>query len=343
MGRRCCCPGCSICLDSFGRANSSSILPFIEETGSWGIDTARLKEEGRNGARAYCPIPHPYDASSGVVWVTLKNVQQGDRPVLFINHTPGSTPTEYLKLYFNAAGKVAVELNKGASQTTWSPGGNYTVGGDVQIKICRSNTGIYGGITTQSHPLWICFEPDSNPKPKYAGVANHGTSAIYFDDFEYQQHYLTNDSCQECDCSCHQHCLPYYLKLTVVSDNPKRNGTEIQLEFDMSATSPWQWYGEGTIWDCSDGTGTGTGGTLTDFRLFCQPGLLGAADCTDASHFTLLSVAYGTGCTTHDWTGQHCESYLDCDPLDMRFGPFTCSFSGGFPLPCTDTLIITET
>lgn len=337
MGRRRCCCGCRICSDDFNRANSSSILPFIEHTGNWSIDSARLKEAGNSNAIAYCPTKHFYRTKSGVVWATVKSLQIGDRPIVFLNYHPGaSSPTEYVKLYpAGSPNKCGVELVSGGYSSAWSPGFDYNPGDDFVMKICRSNEGVYGGVTSVSKNLYLCVEAESSPEPGYAGVANHGTSALYFDDFVFEQHYITNPHCENCGCECDGNCLGRFLTLTIVSDNPNRDGTEIQLELDDTLDPLWEWYGAADVPNCS-----GSGSTENQFRFICKDEA--ASRGCDPGEYILTGVGFQGNCTTTDWTGTACGTTYECDPLDIRFGPFTCSFSGGSPPSCTETLIITE-
>lgn len=340
MSRRCCCGGCVICTDDFNRANSSNIYPFREQSGNWSTNNGTLVESGNNGAYAYCPVPHPFITPSCIAYVDILDVQVGDRPILFINHTPGTTPSEYVKCYFNTGGKVAIQLVSGGYENTWSPGGNYSVGTDYTLRICSSVTGMYGGITSISKNLWMC--PDNRPIGRYAGVGNHGTNQLKFDNFGYEEHYATDTDCQKCYCECGNVCLPYWMLLTISSNHPERDGATVELEYEESADPNWQWYGEAWIWDCDEPTGTGTGtssSSLEWFRLYC-PGEVPAC----GTKFGLEGSLFAAGCSTSNWgPGIECDVTHNCDPLEIIFGPFTCGFSPPPPPigSCTDTLTIT--
>lgn len=337
MGAGCCQhAGCTICSDTFTRAAGTNILPFIEEVGDWSIDNGQLKEAGTNGARAYCPNRHRHLTDTGVVWATVKNVQEGDRPMLFLNHTPGSAPTEWLKLFFNASNKVAMQVGAKGSVASWSPGGTYSAGTDYVMKICRTGQGIYGGVTSLSHLLYTCVEETASPTRRYAGVGNHGTQPVWFDDFVFQEHYTTDQNCEKCGCECDGTCLPQYLLVTLQSDNPARDGAEVQLKLDEAVDPAWEWYGEAEWHECQYGSSSGAGtGHVVGFRFYCnRPDLC-------SSGWYMSSVDFQDACTTSDWGGGGCGVEWDCDPFEIRFGPYTCSFSGGDPPSCTETLIVT--
>ncbi len=316
MDRRCCCRkprGCLICWDNFDRPNSDSILPFIEKTGDWSIDGNRLKEAGGNDGLAYCPTKHPVETWTAVAHVTLVNMEVGNEYILFVNYDPVSGGFEGIKFVCDDenTGTLSI-IDHGVSLSNIPYGDD----GELTISLCRNLNAIWGENGKTDGYVYSTVERIDAPGRRYAGVKNPGENAVYFDNFRYEEHHATNADCDQCPCTCGvgfdggaDYTLPRKLLVTleVTGDDAPEwlDGETFEIELSYANSGEILWYGEGSLPDCS----TGSGSYLWKLSLYCRG--------TTPKWELVIENEPCIGGTY----GREILSIV-CDPIVLAFGPW---------------------
>ena len=207
----------------------------------------------------------------------------------------------------------------------------YTAGDDVYLGACRTPGGLYGTAENSEIVAWTCA---SEPSDLYAGLENASISLdIEFDNFQILKYEGTNSAqfpgdpdtthrCYYCNCECDGYCLPETLNMNITG-----SGLSSCLSYDIPLTyepghDPFQWYGTDDIKEPT----CPAFDTTAQFLLMCN----GDQDFSLRTDWSLIvPTGWGT-CIQPGWVNCHsaAPSTIQCDPLELVFGPFTETVSG---------------
>lgn len=207
----------------------------------------------------------------------------------------------------------------------------YTAGDDMYLQACRTPGGLYGSAEHSEIIAWAC---DDEPSELYAGLMNNSSSLdVEFDNFQILKYEGTGSAlfpgdpetvhrCYYCNCECDGECLPETLSLNITG-----SGLSSCLNYDIPLTyqpghDPFQWYGSDDIKEPTCPVFE----TTTQFLLLCN----GDQDFTIKTDWSLIVPGGWDNCTQSGWVACHsaAPSSVQCDPLELVFGPFTETVSG---------------
>jgi len=278
---RCCCgvPGCVIFQDNFDRANSTNLgSDWTEVVGDSEIagNTVQIPDLGL----IKCNTPHPIDTPTCVVFADIANDPPSGKYRVLVNYVDEDN---YLFGQYDSAGTLSVgEVAAGVETILDSVACGGIVFGDV-LTVCRNKGGLYAGVGIASVWAWHCVADNGG---RYTGLAS-GSGQIKFDDFYFEEHYVTDPDCKQCECHCNEFCVPKTLYLTFSASDCCEDLDErtIELTFDAGAYPEFQWTGSDDlpVWDDCVNPGTDT----YSFILYCTPDesqwrLGGAFTCSPA-------------------------------------------------------------
>jgi len=336
MSRRCCCDRpCIIVEDDFNRVNNTDLGPkWVEVSGdSEIVSNTLLQIPGPGLVRTVAS--HPVNHVSGLVYGTAKNLQNGKRYRLIINYVDSSNYV-YAEIYCTSSEVATVGIYNmaGGSPTTLAEVTNvgYLAGDEAYMLLCRSNDAVFLD-TVLATVIWSCLNDNGGRK---AGLANGGSTALEWDDFQFTEHKITNADCPECYCDCDGNCIPKTLTLTVLASGlcACNDGAYTTISY----TTPIEnctWFGTldlDDMWSCEGSIGTWeftflrvNGPSGQRFYLCMLP--LGIGLCGDPGP----CAVGGNGGGSFDYSHT-------CSPLSVLFGPFSCDTQGGI---CTYWIQIT--
>lgn len=249
----CCAEGCLIFGDDFNRANGTNLgCGWDEITGNSAIDTNELSIP--TGGKVRCTVPHPI-ANTPTCFVTVKltTIAEGSIYQVRVNANEDGTGGEIVEFEITATSsflRTATEELETGGVSGWD---------DVTLTVCRNLEGIYAQINEVVGIEYECLGEGSGGR--YVTLANGGGTTTW-DDFEYEEHDITNQDCYPCPCDCGYHCTPKELTLTITVTNPELCGcvdgfscTLTQLEggglpYGHPAHLAWEWTGTRDDWDC---------------------------------------------------------------------------------------------
>lgn len=358
--RRCCCKqGCDIVHDDFNRTDSTTVgSPWTEESGDWEIDSNTLTETTGTGI-IRTTTTHPMNHWSGIYGVTFLNLQYGNKYRLLFN-VVNALNYYYVELYYYfddpnnmvrlSAGMVedGVETElKSLTQAGPEPG--Y----DEEMYLCRDYSGIYY-ISTLIGQWGCCGFPDNSGRR--AGLANNsGSNTIAFDDYTWDEHFITDENCPRCYCSCEGYCIPDELTMTVEAD--------CGLD-GLETTGYGSALGEGTWqFDFNDWLYLYSGGSMVTQQKFkfwcpCFGNVIGEnfadEECEEGANFFLCDITsaqlpdmpgWTHNCYSSGLTGAYATAHT-CNPLWWQFGPFEIreynESPEGYEVLCTFKIHVTE-
>jgi hypothetical protein len=331
----CCCEsGCLIVEDDFNRPNNTYLGSNWVETGG---------DPYISGNALYLPVsgevtttwPHPNSSETAWVEVTLKDIYYDKTYQVLVNTTNSGTGGHLIQ--YNISNEVG--------DTSWLSVGGDTleigsidpfISGDLNLTVCRNNTGIYANlIEFSSATAWDCVDSAGG---YYVTLKNGGSGTIVMDDFLFSKHHATLSECPACFCDCSDYCFSKTLTLTMDGDLACENcydGVEISLEYNTDYRgNPFRWEGSGYLahYNCS-GDATETLGL---FRFDCPSMQL----CFDHDDWRDIQEG-GWGSCGGAWIGNTPES-TSCSPIYITYPSGSMSDSSGPESLCYLKLIITE-
>lgn len=331
MSRRCC--GCDRpCLifgDDFNRGDSTNLGSDWEEVaGDSEIIGNELSMPA--GAVVMATTAAPTLTHTADVKATMKAYVTGDKYRVRVEWSEADDTFLFGEF----------EVTDGAAGTGWLRVGRGSVGGDTiyhellisaldeaELHVCRSQTGIYVD-AAGSTIVWDC-QPHPGVGPWQTGLENAGSNTFTWDDFVWREHEQTNPDCDGCECECDNVCVGSKTLLGVVSasgDCGCLHGNQITVTWQPGRLPDWVWEGTASWpeYHCISGSET------VGFRLTCK----------DLSSNWTLEDTEGSLPSNCGFTGPATPSAIQCDPLIIDFGPFTCEESG--PFTCAWSIRFTE-
>jgi len=345
--RRCCCLGCIIFRDLFNRADASTPGETWEvRLGDWPIVSQRLRELGTKGAVVIGPR-HPWDTATGLAYVDLVNPQPNKRYRIVINWEDDRN-YNWAGLACAATGTDAyLEVGQvvgGVDSAIRTVLTTYTPGTDIRLSACRNYSGIYALSSLGSNIAWSVL-PSGSPAGRYWGLGNGGTTALDFDNFEFWEHFVTDDACPVCPCDCGHYAVKRRLLLTFVVVQTCSCLDGQSLELNHEEDNLFNWHAEGRLPEF--GCTPDSPWVMDDyeFDLRCPGGGSNWEDwllCNRAG--TPGGGAGGwkqgiSGCGG-DWGAY--PSTGSCNPLSLTYGPFQAEISGQPPYICIYYMVVTE-
>lgn len=216
----CCCKrDCRIVEDGFNRADSTEVGPGWEKvSGDWRIVGNELQEVSGNGV-VITTKRHPVDNPTGLLWVDLVGLAHGKKYRILVNYNEDDESYYYgeychdddPELCYVAVGDQRGELDRWYIESTMD---------DDRLHVCRTMSAISAHLEHGAGTRYAraCEIPDN--RGRRAGLANatggRGSAAIRLDDFDWQEHRITNEQCAQCRCDCDGHCMPRKLLMTFV-------------------------------------------------------------------------------------------------------------------------------
>jgi len=339
----CCCEGCIIFEDDFNRANTEPVTGWTEVTGDSDIVAGEL--EVPDPGLIVADAANSLDTPRGQVTVDLPTVSAGEKYRVIINY---DDEQNYLFGELETAGAGVGTLRAweriagsdtliDSITTGWTSPDTMTV--------CRSETGLFVG-NQASVVAWGCIDADNGGRQ--AGLSNDTGSPITYDNFRYLQSIFEEVNCPACDCQCENYCVPKTLTATLTALHACcdcMDGVEIELTYQPSELPDFIW--EGTAEVCKPSICAGGYPVLDDFdlRLSCNTG-----ECTElqwqlctptGTEWVGACSPWGTdGCGLFG-NASKCPTSIECNPISMVFGDFTCSFTG-VDDSCSFRITITE-
>lgn len=325
--RRCCCygsGGCTIFRDEFNRADSSS-LGANWDSSSFEIFSNRVRTVG--AGIAICQVPHPTPSESMAVTIETVDENEGDVYEVLVNVIDEDN---YHLARFNRNGLATstIELYK------ISGGITTLITSDVIISLTGTAREFTAIIADNEFCAYVSFavvslvfgNPTVHPGGYLSGFGCQTPGAL-LDNFEFEHHLQTKETCPSCVCQCENYYVPPCLNMHL--EGTGRLGT---LNCDITLTwnrMSFYWEGSGTC--C---------GIDWDVILNC-----GNGESWDS--FTLFLVS--TQCAVGDFSARVPASGA-CEPFLAVFGPYgvpefdlACICDGnGAPNPGTWTATITE-
>lgn len=320
MGRRRCCCGCWTVTDDFTSSDSTKVPGWVEVSGDWEIQSNTLVEVDGAGL-IYYDEEHPKAPPTGVAWVTIKNIQPNRMYFIFINYDEVTGQRDYARLETNATGGAFLTVGTAVAAASYAFDEEgiefvYVEEEDVTLKVCHSETGLYGETSLGSAIAVSC--PNTGASGTYGGVEGYGGQTEW-DNFTYIEHWFTNHDCPDCECECEGYCMPDELLATFTADGDADCEASLDgftVDLDILDRAPATWSGENTTPSgCRGGAGE-----VWDMELVCNG--------DDISEWYLwIKDETTASCIDHGWDGpvefwSAYPSAIQCNPLELVFGPF---------------------
>lgn len=364
MSRRhceeCCDRPCLIFGDDFGRPNNTNLGSNWEElTGDSSIVDGELVIP--TGGKVRCTVPHPLaNTPTCVVEVKLTTIEEGSIYQVRVNAEADGSGGELVELEITADSSFLRTENEEFET------GDLGEWEDVTLLVCRSLGGIYAGIDRSVAIEWECLGTDSGGR--YVTLQNAGGTTTW-DDFEYEEHYITNQDCDPCPCHCEHTCTSKQLKLKITVTGGTLCDCIDQWECILTAVPgggtihgfpadlAWEWIGLRPHADCL----LNPHEVEWKYRLECtymdcpgQEGLISWRLIGCSVPYTLPFHQCGIdddegepyAWKTEGLEGSYgcvsaCPIGIICDPLYIVFGPpFHCEYLAPLPPPAICEYII---
>lgn len=321
--RLCCCvTGCAVAADDFNRADSTTIgALWTEHVGDWEIVSNKLTIDEVGLIRNHSLSP--YATGNQYVSVDLYGMSAGTKHRIILQCNV--TGTDYYYAEWHYVDSLTMSFTLGSS----SAGVLKTISDAPVIEGTTAHASMTdGGILCMSDSasrLTVCT---SSKTGKYTGLAAGSADGATFDNFVFEAHWADNTNCQNCDCGCDGYCIEDDLVATFedLNECPNLDGLTINLANTGPIKFGSDWY-QGSAILCPGGVGgseniqlrigcTGTNSGMGDIRLTVEVG-------------SFITVATGSNFAFPD------ESVSTCNPLSLRYGPFTYgNVSGCFNTVC---------
>ena len=360
--RRGSCPGCDCdrpCLifgDDFDRPNNTDLGSNWEElVGDSSIVDGELVIP--TGGKVRCTVPHPVaDTPTCIVKVKLTTIEDGSIYQVRVNALEDGTGGELVEFEITADSSFLRTENEEFET------GDLGEWEDVTLLVCRSLGGIYAGIDRSVAIEWECLGTASGGR--YVTLANGGGTTTW-DDFEYEEHHVTNHECDPCVCHCEHTCTAKQLKLTITVTGGTLcdciDGWECILTavpgggalYGFPADLAWEWTGLRPHADCllnpqeiewkyrlecvytpCEGENWRLIGCAKDYTMpYSQCGI----DNDEGEPYAWKSKG-----TEGDYDcNTACPVGVICDPFYLAFGPpFHCEYLAPLPPPAICEYII---
>lgn len=317
--KRCCCPGdCLITSDDFDRANSTDIGSDWEEmSGDWDIFSNKLRCFDPAGV-VRNKAQNPY-SDNQVVRARIMDYVDGAKYRLLVHLD--DTGTEYYYGEWHYVDSSAMYVRVGSSVD----GSLCEIGPILPIPegtTCEVSITEGGQLCVQdlASRCTVCVSPKAYEV--YTGLAAGSAVVATFDDYEFYAHKADIDECPSCDCSCDGKCIPDDLTATYENLNqcPDLDDYSVSLKNSGPTKFGADWYQDPAA-DCP-----GSIPETLELVMKCTGG---------GTSIGNLQLEFLQGSATPS-SALADPSVSTCDPISLRFGPFSYGniSGGGFPTTC---------
>lgn len=322
MSRRKCCCDCWSVEDNFNRDDSTDIGPvLIEKRGDSEIVGQKLWMPGGVSALVYTQDEHPKHAYSGIVYAQITTVEGGVYR-LGINYDNTTDQGHWGQLKQKATSvEVSASVDGAQEFEGWNPGVTH------ELMLCY--TGLDGGLLNF---VWSDLFNVWGPAGPFtdgwrANLSNPGVENIEFDNFKFQEHFITNIKCPLCGCSC-DHYSPPQDKVTLTFYGTgcmsEIDGLSVALTIENDEDlAPFPSY-TGT-------TGICEAGHTWDFSIGCS-----GMNPMDWNLEFQITVPPGGGSTIGEAESPQSPVSASCDPLVLTYPVTSACEDPGFCVysPC---------
>ena len=323
MGAGCCQGGCWTDSDNFDRPDSTNIgAKWAECSGDWSIKSNRLRIDNV-GYTLF--LRRPPSSVNGIATIDPKDWSAGRK--YRIRYGDGFEEPDYcredpeeirydLEFEPDGAGGGTLRLFKVEPGKETEVGSEVigTVPPDATMTLCAGPSRISGYIDGATYSLLTCGEPTGH----WWGLAANASGEHLFDDWTLTEHYEQNHDCPQCWCGCEGECMQDELTYTFVN-------AQYCTHLDgLSGTIDGP---DGCVWESNP-----VSPCLDDFNSGFEPFYLRLTNMDSGHEYTpavggweiqiLRELPGGGGPLA---AGLSIEGST-CDPLLLRFGPF--SFGG---------------
>lgn len=332
----CCEPeSCLIATADFNGDDSDTVKPadnnkvWIEIAGDWDNDTNRCKHVSTTPGICINETVNTFPGSNNmVVRCKFYGFADGSKHRIIVQSNLAGTDYFYGEWYYYIDGTPKMDFTLGSSSAgvigTITGGSPIAEGTQCEVSVTEG-----GQLCMQdlSSRITECVTPKEGD---YAGVGSAGVVGITFDDWEFWAHEMDRDDCPSCDCSCEGYCIED--DLTLEYEDISYCGNLDQVTHALTNAGPIKF---GADWY----TGAYSVGSPVDthsFALRCVGA--GSEGVSNLRLDILQGIPLGrkSDGASYDFPD---PSVSTCEPLSLRFGPFTygnVSHSG--PPPCPETL-----
>lgn len=320
---KCCCPvvGCAVASDDFNRADSTTIgALWTEHVGDWEIVSNELTVDETGLIRNHSLSP--YSTGNQYVSANLIDMAAGTKHRIIVQLSADGTDYYYAEWHYVDASNMNFTLGSSTDGVLKTLLGTPPIEG-VLAHASMTDGGILC-MSDSASRITVCTPGKTG---RYTGLAAGSDDGATFDNFTFEAHYADNPNCNSCDCGCDGWCIEDDLVATFedLNECPNLDGWELDLTNTGAIKFGSDWYG--TIEMCPGGVGgsenvqlrlgcTGTNSDMGDLRLTVEVG-------------SFITVATGSNFAFPD------QSVSTCNPLSLRYGPFTYgNVSGCFNTTC---------
>lgn len=336
--RRCCCEGCIFARDFFDRADAPTLGP------DWTDPDSAF---GTNGGFAYMPtgdhiaifdIPHIKNDPSGVAY--YKIINEVDDAIYYIIVNAVDANNYHIAKFHNisvpkielgvvVAGSYTLLKQEDILGMTGPEGCTHGPSASCRIFTARIAPGEFCAAIDQSVFSQVTVETEVLTGGIYAGLGGSGDD-LFFDNFEFSEHFATNVECPLCICECEEEYVTVKLDATFVDATNRISeveGCTAELEWDR--VNGW-WETESFVCCVQSWI----------IELYCPPS--GLPEDYEL-RIILGCISSDTNVTVPGYIDEGWRSALEgstCSPLYLRFGPFQVTdldFACGCPAPFEPT------
>lgn len=323
VGFPCCCRTCTIYKDTFNRPDKDRLdLPWLNEGVEFNIVDFAARPDS-SGATAILDVQHPVPDESMHVVMTIKDEvpNGGIRYRIMLNVVKASNINSFFFADFLRNGTADSIIKLGIS----SNGVETILAQDIVLGLVDltrnfealiSDTEFCAKVTNATLSYVGVTPPPLFEDGYYSGMFANSDAAV-IDQFEFKEHFQTNEDCGHCLCKCEDQILPPMLTVTIYPD--PANCERLNLLPECTFPIYWnridsRWEGEGFC--CEGYVNTGQNWRVA---VSCPTGE-GTGELTaDTMVMTILQ-----GCTNScgGCIGGQLPISSSCYPFELVYGPF---------------------